>query len=78
MNRIGPHDMLDPGTRVRCGVKIGHVVSAKVVNAIPRGTIVVHTIMFTDKFVRWPRRYIAKLEKPFKSEVNYSSIELFD
>lgn len=77
MPRIGPHEMLEPGTKVKCGIKIGHIVSAKVVPAIPSGLIVVHTVRFTEKYERWPRRRVVKLKKLMEYEVNYSAIETF-
>lgn len=70
--------MLDIGTKVKVGIKIGHVVDAKVVPAIPRGLIVVHTVRFTEKFERWPRRRIIPLKSPVQYEVNYSGIEIYE
>jgi hypothetical protein len=73
-NTIGPHDQLADGTKVRVGMKVGVVVGSKVVNAIPSGTIVVHQIEFTHRIIRWPAKRMLQLNKPIRTEVNYSGI----
>lgn len=72
--RIGPHDQLPDGTKVRVGSKMGKVVSSEVTDAIPRGTIVVHTIEFTHRIVRIPRPRMMRMQKTQTYTVNYSSI----
>jgi hypothetical protein len=80
--RIGPEDQLALGTEVQVGNKIGTVVKAEIRQAHPRGLIVVHTILFTDKVVfqhtqGWDQKRVykrTKLKKPVKQSVNYSGI----
>lgn len=76
-NSIGPLDQLENGTKVRVGNKIGQVVSSKVVDAIPRGSIVVHTIEFTHRIVRIPRPRMMRM-KPQTYSVNYSNIQIME
>lgn len=75
--RIGPHEMLAIGTPVKVGNRFGTVVKAEVVQAVPCGTIVVHTIHFTHKVVRGAGRIAKKVElHQEKTEtVNYSFID---
>jgi hypothetical protein len=77
-NGIGPHDQLPDGTKVRVGNKLGQVVSSKVVDAIPRGSIVVHTIEFTHRIVRIPRPRMMRMQKPQTYSVNYSNIQIME
>lgn len=75
---IGPHEQLADGTKVRVGSKIGKVVSSEVVDAIPRGQIVVHTIEFTHRIIRVPRPRMMRLQKTQTYTVNYSNIILLE
>jgi len=75
-NTIGPHDQLANRTRVRVGMKVGVVVDSKIVTAVPSGLIVVHTIEFTHRIVRWPARRFIELDRPIRLEVNYSGINV--
>ena len=47
--RISPHDILSEGTQVCIGTKRGRVVSHEIVDAIPSGKIVIHTVTLTEK-----------------------------
>lgn len=47
--RIGPHDILEPGTEVRVGAMRGKVVGHTEETARPSGTIIVHEIRTTDR-----------------------------
>lgn len=74
---IGPNDVLANGTKVRVGTKRGEVVSHKIVRAIPSGSIVVHTIRFTERGIRGFGSNFKWVEiKPIENEVNYSFIKV--
>jgi hypothetical protein len=78
---IGPHDELPVGTKVRVGNKFGKVVQAVLKDAIPSGTIMVHTIEFTEGVKRGVGRRTSKpipLRKPYTSTVNYSFIQVIE
>ena len=75
---IGPHEQLADGTKVRVGTKIGTVVSSEIVDAIPRGKIVVHTIKFTHRIIRVPRPRMMRMQSPQTYAVNYSNIVLVE
>lgn len=75
---IGPHEQLPDGTKVRVGSKVGKVVSSEVVDAVPRGQIVVHTIEFTHRIVRVPRPRMMRMQKTQTYAVNYSNIVLVE
>jgi len=75
MNRLGPLDKLENGTRVVVGDKLCTVISSKKVAAQPTGEIVVHVLeQYAIKKRTGPGRSIVvdKKGKPF--ECNYSAI----
>jgi hypothetical protein len=72
--KLSLHEVLENGTEVRVGNQFGKVISHKVVNAVPCGTIVVHTIEFHSKRVRSFGRNYKVIPTFGKSQVNYSFI----
>lgn len=81
MRSIGPHEELASGTKVRVGNKFGEVISASTEQAVPCGTIVVHTIHFTRGIVRGVGRRTSHprpLKNPYTSTVNYSFIKVLE
>ena len=78
MNTVSPHDVLPEGTRVSIKNKQGTVIGNETVNAVPDGTIVVHTIRLTHKKVlEWGKTYkLVELPKPELWRGNYSAIQV--
>jgi len=81
MNRIGPLDPLEIGTKVCVGSKLGEVIKCDYVQAHPCGMIYVHTIRFTERQI--PKRLrsghmtmVTEPIKPFESRINYANISV--
>lgn len=75
---LGPLDQLAPGTKIRVKNKIGVIVGAQIVPAVPSGLIVVHTVCMTAQRVRgFGTAYrLVPIKTPVYQTVNYASIEV--
>jgi hypothetical protein len=72
--RLGPHDALQPGTRVAVGDKHGEVVKVETVPAHPAGMICVHTVKLTHERVHLYGRHtkMVAIEPPQIIRPNYA------
>lgn len=75
---IGPHDLLDVGTKVRVGNLLGEVIKAEMLQAVPCGEIAVHTIKYTHRRKRMfgATFRVEELALPTEGTTNYSFIEV--
>ena len=75
LESIGPHDRLQPFTRVEVGMKKGRVISCKEVDASNGGKIILHHILITHKAERrFGKSVWTPLVKPIFIQPNYSFI----
>ena len=77
---LGPHDVLQDGTKISTGNQFGTVVHHELVDAIPAGKIIVHTVTMTHKSVPdWGNKTkLVALPKPITKKVNYTAIRVID
>lgn len=82
--RIGPQDTIPIGSKVQVGNNFGYVIKAEVVTASNNrgtaGTIVVHTIEFTEKrrYLYGSKYKIEALAKPKRERINYAFITVLE
>lgn len=75
---IGPLEELAPGTKIRVKNKIGVIIRAQTVPAVPSGLIVVHTVCMTALRVRgFGTAYrLVPIKNPVYQTVNNAFIEV--
>lgn len=74
---IGAHELLAVGTNVRVQGMFGTVTKAEMVNAHPTGVVALHTVLFTERYVRHGFNYKrVALKKPEEYAVNYAFIQV--
>ena len=75
--RIGPHDKLAPGTKVRVNLSSGVVVETRDARDQHGGPIVVHKVRVTHRRISlFGSRYKwVELDSPIERDVNYSFID---
>lgn len=75
---LGPLDQLAPGTKIRVKNKIGTIINAKTVPAVPSGLIVVHTVCMTAQRVcGFGTAYrLVPIKTPVYQTVNNTFIEV--
>ena len=78
MRRIESGELLDLGTAVQVGSRIGHVVSAAIVPSRPSGTVAAHRIRFEARLrvamTRGGRRTVREDISPVEEPVSYVAI----
>lgn len=79
-NTIGPHDVLQDGTKIAIVNQRGTVIHHELVDATPSGKIIVHTVTMTHKSVPYfaNKTRIVPLAKPITKKVNYTAIYVID
>jgi hypothetical protein len=78
MTTLTTNQVLEVGTTVKVGSKVGKVLSSKYVNAVPCGTVVIHRIELTHKNVRVSGNTYKMVSLP-KSEIvepNYAFVSV--
>lgn len=77
---LGPLDQLEPGTKIRVKNRIGTIINAKTVPAVPSGMIVVHTVCMTTLRVRgFGTEYrLVPIKNPVYQTVNNAFIEVLE
>lgn len=75
---LGPLDQLEPGTKIRVKNRIGVIISAQTVPAVPSGMIVVYTVCMTAQRVRgFGTAYrLVPIKNPVYQTVNNAFIEV--
>lgn len=78
--RIGPNDILEPGTEVRVGAMRGVVVGHEEHDARPSGKIIVHEVKMTEraKVLFGSKLSWELMDRPLTLRPNYSFVTVLN